>query len=132
MSMTLLVSALNANPEELTEKMAIKGNAVIVNQCENDSKRETDKDGNKIVIIESPTRGVGVSRNLCIDNSFGDIVLFSDDDIVYDDDYVKKVEEEFDKHPEADMIMFDVAVCEEERNYENAGIKKLSGIKRGR
>lgn len=132
MSMTLLVSALNVNPEELLEKMGVKGNAVIVNQCESDSKREKEKDGNKIVIIESPTRGVGVNRNLCIDNSFGDIVLFSDDDIVYDDDYVKKVEEEFDRHPEAEMIMFNLSVCEERRTYENVGFKKLSRFNIGR
>ena len=115
MSMTLLVSALNVNPEELIEKMAVKGNAVIVNQCDSDSKREIVKDEGKIVIIESPTRGVGVNRNLCIDNSFGDIVLFGDDDIVYDEDYVNKVEEEFKNHPEAEMIMFNVSVCDERR-----------------
>ena len=132
MSMTLLVSALNVNPEELIEKMAVKGNAVIVNQCDSDSKREIVKDEGKIVIIESPTRGVGVNRNLCIDNSFGDIVLFSDDDIVYDEDYVKKVEEEFEKHPEAEMIMFNVSVCDERRTYVNEGFKKLSHFNIGR
>ena len=43
MSMTLLVSALNVNPEELLEKMGVKGNAVIVSQCDKDSKREIEK-----------------------------------------------------------------------------------------
>ena len=132
MSITLLVSALNVNPEELLEKMGVKGNAVIVSQCDKDSKREIEKDDGKIVIIESPTRGVGVNRNLCIDNSFGDIVLFSDDDIVYDEDYVKKVEEEFEKHPEAEMIMFNVSVCDERRTYVNEGFKKLSRFNIGR
>ena len=132
MSMTLLVSALNVNPEELIEKMAVKGNAVIVNQCDSDSKREIVKDEGKIVIIESPTRGVGVNRNLCIDNSFGDIVLFGDDDIVYDEDYVTKVEEEFKKHPEAEMIMFNLSVCDERRTYVNEGFKKLSRFNIGR
>ena len=132
MSLTLLVSALEKNPDELIESMHIASDAVIVNQCDRDSSREVKKDSNRIKIIESPTRGVGVNRNLCIDNSFGDIILFGDDDIVYDKDYAKKVCDEFDKHPEAELITFNVSVCDERRTYTNEGFKKLSSMNIGR
>ena len=132
MSLTLLVSALEKNPDELIESMHIASDAVIVNQSNSDSSREVKKDSNRIKIIESPTRGVGVNRNLCIDNSFGDIILFGDDDIVYDKDYAKKVCDEFDKHPEAELITFNVSVCDERRTYTNEGFKKLSSMNIGR
>ena len=92
MSVTLLVSSLNKNPDEFIRDNHISGNAVIVNQCDRENQREILSDSSRIVIIETNSRGVGVNRNLCIDNSFGDIVLFGDDDIVYDEDYAEKVE----------------------------------------
>ena len=131
MHVTLLISALNQNTDELIDKMQFSGDAVLVNQCDKDEKIERNE-GRKIVIINSKERGVGKSRNMCIDNSFGDIILFSDDDIVYDSDYEKKVSDEFEKHPEADMIMFNVSVCDERRTYRNEGYKKLSRFNIGR
>ena len=132
MSLTLLVSALNKNPDDLIESMHIASDAVIVNQCDHDSRREITGDSNRILIIESLTRGVGVNRNLCIDNSFGDIILFGDDDIVYDKDYAAKVVDEFNRHPEAELITFNVSVCDERRTYVNEGFKKLSSMNIGR
>ena len=141
MQVTLLVSALNQNTDELASKMNYAGDIVIVNQCDKDDIDErTEKitrnaSGNserKIKIISSTDRGVGASRNLCIDNSFGDIILFGDDDIIYNDDAPQKVSDEFEKHPEADMIMFNVDVCEERRTYRNEGFNKLSKFNIGR
>ena len=125
MQVTLLISALNQNIDELIKKMKFTGDAVIVDQCDKDGKEERKESDRTIKIILSSERGVGASRNLCIDNSFGDIVLFGDDDIVYDPDYAAKVSGEFEKHPEADIIMFNFDVCEERRTYRNEGVKKL-------
>ncbi|MBO4347698.1 MAG: glycosyltransferase family 2 protein [Lachnospiraceae bacterium] len=131
MRVTLLISALNCDTDELIGKMHFSGDAVLVNQCDKDETSEINE-GRRILIVSSKERGVGLSRNMCIDNSFGDILLFSDDDIVYDEDYEKKVSDEFEKHPEADMIMFNVSVCEERRTYRNEGFKKLSRLNIGR
>ncbi|MCR5849048.1 MAG: glycosyltransferase family 2 protein [Lachnospiraceae bacterium] len=132
MQVTLLISALNQNIDELIKKMKFTGDAVIVDQCDKDGKEERKESDRTIKIILSSERGVGASRNLCIDNSFGDIVLFGDDDIVYDPDYAAKVSSEFEKHPEADIIMFNFDVCEERRTYINEGFKKLSKYNIGR
>ena len=131
MKLTLLVSALNQNTDELMLKMNIASDVVIVNQCDEDRKEEF-LDDYRVRILYSKKRGVGESRNLCIKNAFGDICLFSDDDIVYEDSYVKKVVDEFEAHPEADMIMFNVEVCEERRTYVNDRFKKLSKMNIGR
>ena len=141
MQVTLLVSALNQNTDELVSKMNYAGDIVIVNQCDKDdidertekiTRNASDNSERKIKIISSTDRGVGASRNLCIDNSFGDIILFGDDDIIYNDDAPQKVSDEFEKHPEADMIMFNFDVCEERRTYRNEGFNKLSKFNIGR
>ena len=132
MRVTLLVSSLENNTDELIEKMNIHSDAVMVNQCERDCISKKEFDFGTVTVIDSKDRGVGASRNLCIDNSYGDIVLFGDEDIVYDEGYEDKVIKEFENHPEADMIMVNVEVCDERRTYENRGFKKLSRFNIGR
>ena len=131
MSVTLLVSALKADVDELIAKMNISSDAVIVNQCDENGRREVTGE-HRLAVISSTERGVGVSRNLCIANAFGDISLFSDDDIVYDADYAEMVSGEFNSHPEADLITFNVDVCEERRTYHNDIFKKLNAYNIGR
>lgn len=133
MQLTLLISSLNNDVDELINKMNISSCAVIVNQCDKEDETVIEKDYDRIKVINSKGRGVGNNRNLCIDNSFGDIVLFADDDIVYDEGYEELVINEFQKHPEAEMIMVNVRVCEERRTYTNEeSFKKLSGFNIGR
>lgn len=132
MQLTLLISSLNKESEELVKKMNLASDAVLVNQCDEDKEYENKIADKKIKVINSNTRGVGVNRNLCIDNSFGDIVLFSDDDIEYEEGYEDRILKEFEAHPEADMIMFNVHVCEERRTYINEGFKKLGKYNIGR
>ncbi len=131
MSVTLLVSALKADVDELIAKMNISSDAVIVNQCDENGRREVTGE-HRLAVISSTERGVGVSRNLCIANAFGDISLFSDDDIVYDAGYAEMVSGEFNSHPEADLITFNVDVCEERRTYHNDIFKKLNAYNIGR
>ena len=38
----------------------------------------------------------------------GDIVLFSDEDVVYDKGYEKRILEAFEQHPEADFLLFNL------------------------
>lgn len=133
MQLTLLISSLNKDVDELIEKMNISSSAVIVNQCEKDFEEIKEMDFGKVVVVSSSDRGVGNSRNLCIDKSFGDIVLFADDDIVYDAGYSEVLIKEFEEHPEAEMIMVNVRVCEERRTYTNEErFKKLSRFNIGR
>jgi hypothetical protein len=47
----------------------------------------------------------------------GDIVLFSDEDIVYEDGYAKAILDEFEKYTEADMLLFNMKVGEARATY---------------
>ena len=104
----LLVSGVKQNTDELPGKMNIQSDAVIINQCDEDRTFEfeyKDRQGavNKIKIFDRNERGVGLSRNLALENTDHELLQFTDEDIVLDDGYTTLVEQEFDAHPEADM-----------------------------
>lgn len=117
MTLELLVSAVNADPSGLIQKMNIHSDAVLINQCDHVGYEELPVDGWKVRVWSLQEKGVGLSRNNALLRAEGDICLFSDEDIVYDDDYRQKVLAEFASHPEADMLLFNVDVCEARRTY---------------
>lgn len=119
MRLQLLISAVNQIPSELVKKMNVRSDAIIINQCGGFGYEEIIKDGYLIKVYSQQEKGVGLSRNSALMRADGDICLFSDEDIVYENDYAQKVIQEFGRHPEADMLLFQVDVCEERRTYHN-------------
>ena len=133
MTFELLVSCVQKDPHELAEIMNIASDAVIVSQLEElASSEEFDYNGNRIRAFRSRSGGVGINRNTCIELSCADIILFADEDIVYDKGYADKVLKEFADHPEADVLLFNMRVCEERRTYWNEGYKKVTLFNSGR
>ena len=117
MTLELLVSAVGADPSELIRKMNIRSDAVLINQCGHVGYEELSAHDWTVRVWSFAEKGVGLSRNNALLRAEGDICLFSDEDIVYDDDYRQKVLAEFASHPEADMLLFNVDVCEARRTY---------------
>ena len=74
-------------------------------------------------------RGVGLSRNTALLFAEEDIVLFSDEDIRFDEGYEKKVLEAFLKNPDADVITFNFRVDERRATYHNAGERRIRWYK---
>ena len=133
MTFELLVSCVAKDARELAEKMNISSDAVIVSQKEEtDSETEFDRSGKRIRVITRTGKGVGLSRNTCIDASNADIILFADEDIVYEKDYETAVMNEFSAHPEADILLFNVKVCEERRTYWNDDFHRVKWYNCGR
>ncbi len=133
MTFELLVSCVKKDAHELAEKMNIASDAVIVSQLEETESEEVfDHGDNKIRAYKLTSKGVGLNRNTCLEKSDADIVLFSDEDIVYDEGYEAKVLKEFAEHPGADVIMFNVRVCDERRTYWNEDYKKVGRFNCGR
>lgn len=119
-----LISAVKADPSELINKMNIATDAVLINQCGVESSEEIDCDFGKVRVYSYNEKGVGLSRNRAIEHADGDIMLFSDEDIVYTDGYVDIILHEFEIHPEADALFFNVKVCDERRTYYNEDYSK--------
>jgi len=119
-----LISAVNAEPEELIKKMNIRTDAVLINQCGVDSTESFQIEGGLIEVYSYNEKGVGASRNHALEHGTGDILLFSDEDIVYLDGYADAIAREFEMHPEVDGLFFNVKVCEERRTYYNEDFGK--------
>ncbi len=117
MKVELLISAVNQEPAKLIEAMHVHSDAIVVNQCDHFSYEEIRQRGHLIRVYNLRERGVGLSRNHALQRAGGDICLFADEDIVYHDDYPQKVREEFVRHPWADMLLFNVEVCQARRTY---------------
>ena len=128
MKLQVLVAALNQDVKKLPEKMNLKSDAIIVNQTDHFAYEEIEKEIRaessqvknktyKIKCFSFNERGVGLSRNTALLRADGDICLFSDEDIVYEEDYEKKILDAFEKYPQADMLLFNIKVAASRATY---------------
>lgn len=115
MRIQVLVASMHQTDHSLLEKMNIRSDVIVGNQCDVNSVEEFDWNGHRVKYLNFAERGVGLNRNNALMRADGDIVLFADDDMVYDADYVDTVSAAFARHPAADVIVF---------NLHNAGDRK--------
>ena len=108
MTIQTLVSCVKQNMEEVAAKMNLQTDAIVINQCEKNDYLEYEHKGYTICCYDFKERGVGLSRNNALLRATADIVLFSDEDIVYEDGYAEKILAEFEKRPSADIRLFQV------------------------
>ncbi|HBA47793.1 MAG TPA: glycosyl transferase 2 [Lachnospiraceae bacterium] len=132
MKVEVLASVMHEEPDSLIRRMRLDSDAVIINQCDRLDYREITESGHRIRFCSFPDRGVGRSRNEAILRAEGDICLFSDGDLVYEQGYAEAVAVEFDRNPDADMILFNVTVEESRRTYHIAERKKVHWYNCGR
>lgn len=118
MNLQLLVAAINKDEIKLSNEMNINSDAIIANQGSAFGYVRYKHRGYDVEAYSFAEKGVGLNRNTALMRASADIVLFSDDDIVYEDDYRDKVLKEFEKNPKADMILFNVNVSPERKTYE--------------
>ena len=118
MNLSVLVASMDQEDHSLIKKMNIKTDAIVVNQC-NKSKIESFNYGkNNIRYISLNERGVGLSRNTALMRANSDIVVFADEDERFVENYEKKIVDQFQKNPNADMILFNVKSLNPERKIK--------------
>lgn len=132
MRVQTLVAAVNQEVLKLAEKMHLETDAIIVNQCDCNDYVEYEYQGAKVKCYSFQERGVGLNRNNALLRADEDICLFSDEDIVYDEGYAKKLEREFEMHPEADLILFNIRVNEKRATYYNTSFGRVRWYNCGR
>lgn len=132
MRVQMLVSSVNQDVLSLADKMNLAADSIIINQCDKFSYDEYEHKGSEIICYSLKEKGVGLSRNTALMRANREISVFADEDIVYEDGYVSLIEAEFDKHKDADMILFNVKVAPSRKTYWNEGTKKISWFNYGR
>ena len=104
----VLVAAMDEGGASLARKLGITTDAVIGCQCDkNGVERETVGETD-VVTYYSTERGVGRNRNVALEHATAEFCLIADDDMKYYDGYAETVENAFDSHPDADVIIFNV------------------------
>ncbi|MDR0949846.1 MAG: glycosyltransferase family 2 protein [Lachnospiraceae bacterium] len=135
MSVEVLVAAMNIPPNGLltfASQMRLDSNAIVINQCDRVDEEWVEEKSHSIRMVSFPERGVGRSRNEAIMRSKESICLFSDQDIVYEEGYDKRIELEFQAYPQIDMILFQVEVCAQRKTYHNTRHKRVRRFNCGR
>lgn len=132
MTLQLLVAAMNKEALSLAKEMQIDSDAIIVSQTDHYGYEEVEFKGNKIRYFAMAERGVGLSRNTSLLRSEADIILFADEDIVYEEGYREKVLAEFEKHPEADMLLFNVQAVPGRETYHTGSFGRVRWYNCGR
>ena len=99
----ILISTMNLRKEneaqELIEKMKITSDFIVINQ----TKEINIKNFN---IINSNQVGLSKSRNLAIETSRNKIILFVDNDVIYNENYKDIIVDAYNKYENADIICF--------------------------
>lgn len=125
MSIQVIVATMHQTDYSLLDRMNIQSDAIICNQCDKTEFTEFDYKGHKIKWLSFSDRGVGLNRNDGLMRATADIVLFADDDIVYNDGYAKTIEDYYAANPKADVVIFNM-------NVSRDGKKKVLVSKEGK
>lgn len=114
MRLQILMSVMNQT-HDIVKQANIQSDAIIVNQCDEFKKEVFDHNGHTIQFLSFDERGVGRSRNAALMRADADIVLLSDQNVVYDDNYEQIILDAFEANPQADMLVFNVPTEDPER-----------------
>jgi glycosyltransferase involved in cell wall biosynthesis len=132
MTLETLVSAVEKDVVRMPETMNLQSDALIINQCQENAYQEFEYQGHHIRCYSFAERGVGLSRNNALLRAAGDILLFSDEDIVYEDGYAEKILTAFRERPQADMLLFNVEVEESRATYHTRRETRIRFYNSGR
>lgn len=113
MRVEVLISAMNVEDINFYKKFNLECDALIINQAGKNAYQEVYDDGKKIRMITTDTKGLARSRNLALLNSTADIVIFADDDEVFEDGYLERVKDGFIEYPDVDFFVFKTIVYQD-------------------
>ena len=132
MRLQMLVAAVRKEPLSLARDMQIGSDAIIVSQGDKYGYEELEYQGHHIKYFAMAERGVGLNRNTSLLRADGEISLFADEDIIYEPGYAESVLSEFEKHPEADMLVFNVQAAEGRETYHTDSFGRVRWYNCGR
>lgn len=127
----VLVTTMYQSDFSKYEKMNLQTDAVLANQADDNYAEEKIINGSKVRLVTTSTRGLSKNRNIAMENisDEAEIIMFADDDLVFCDGYEEIILKEFESHPEADAIKFNLN-CVSERKLSMSHIKKFKRVTR--
>ena len=126
----ILCVTMHQNNFSKIQQMNIHSDVFFANQADRTAFEELEFGEHKARMITTDTRGVGFNRNMTLMYAQGEICLFADDDVTYDDDMEERVLAEFDAHPDADIMIFHLDTDSERKQVKYPKTKKCGPIRR--
>lgn len=102
------MSCMYQTDAELVHDSHITGDAVVINQCDDEGYAEYATQNGTVRMFHSTGRGLTKSRNMAIAQSRSDVCILCDDDEVYVDGYEQLVLQAYEALPQADIIVFNM------------------------
>ena len=124
MSIETLIVTIDRTDGSLVKKMNIQTDAVVGNQCVENSVWEFCENGKKTVFYNTTERGIGKNRNIVLKNAQADICIFADDDMTFLDGYPETAKKAFSECPDGDVLIFNL-VEKDPRRYINRKKKRI-------
>ena len=106
MRVETLIATMGKQDYALLDRMNVQTDAVVIHQTDCFSCEEKWRNDRRVLWYSFAEFGVGRSRNTALDRAREEIVLFADDDLRYDDGYEEKIVRFYQKHPNADVVLF--------------------------
>lgn len=100
---------------------------IVVNQC--NVQVEQHKKIGDLHWIDSPSRGLSVSRNLAIANASADVCVISDDDEIFKDNLEQIIQQGYAIYPQADIIIFNNPVRKKNISKKSCKLSKYDLLK---
>lgn len=132
MGLQVLVTTMHQSDFSKFSQMNLQTDAVIANQTDKNEYIEMQINGNNAKLVSTDTRGTSRNRNIAMAHASqnADYVLFSDDDLIFNDGYEQKIISEFTKHPESEAIKFNIHDLSKTRKVSMRQIEQFENATR--
>lgn len=109
MEIEVLVATINQKNHTLLTKMNIQSDVIVANQCDFNLVETFTYNNCNVKYLNFSEHGVGLNRNNALMRARGDILIFADEDEIFNDGYADIVSQAYRTIPDADAIIFNVA-----------------------
>lgn len=128
MKVVVLLSCMHEKDTSIVQRSSVQTDVVVVNQCDRNYTEEFDFKNKKgeschCKYINTTERGLSRSRNMAIQNSWGDVCLICDDDEILADNYENLIQEGYSEFQDASVIAFSLIRKDCDRTYPTKKIK---------
>lgn len=125
MKLQVLVTTMHQSDFSKYKQMNLQTDAVIANQTDKNEYAETSINGSIVKLVSTDSRGLSRNRNVALSQASqnSDYILFSDDDLIFNDGYERTIIKEFENHPDAEAIKFNLHDLSKARKITMGRIK---------
>lgn len=125
--LTVLVTTMHQSDMRKYTEMNLQTDAVIANQADRDALDVQEIGACRVQLVSTNTRGLSRNRNIALAHAdqSAEYIMFTDDDLVFENGYEEKIIAEFEAHPEAEAIKFNIHDLSNERKISMKRIEKF-------